>query len=76
MKRLSGILKRLSMLPKRDGADAGPRPRVRKGKRKGKGKGVVTEKSVSIHLPQFLPDELLNYTWDHAVTYVQYKNMI
>ena len=44
--------------------------RETRSQRKGKGKGIVTEKSVSIHLPQSLPDELLNYTWDHAVTYV------
>ena len=44
--------------------------REARSQRKGKGKGVVTEKSVSIHLPQSLPDEILNYTWDHAVTYV------
>ena len=33
-------------------------------------KSIVTEPSVSIPLPSTLPDEILNYTWDHAVTYV------
>ena len=37
---------------------------------KGKRQSVLTEPSVSIPLPNSLPDEILNYTWDHAVTYV------
>lgn len=33
-------------------------------------KGVITEQSVSIPHPSTFPDEILNYSWDHAVTYV------
>ena len=53
-----------------EGGQEEAKRREERSQRKGKGKSVVTEKSVSIYLPQSLPDELLNYTWDHAVTYV------
>ena len=53
-----------------EGGQEAAESRKERSERKGKGKSIVTEKSVSIYLPQSLPDEILNYTWDHAVTYV------
>ena len=52
-----------------DGQREAESPVIRS-KRERKSKGIVTDPSVSILNPSTIPDEILNYTWDDAVTYV------
>jgi hypothetical protein len=50
-----------------DGQGKAERPEHRSKRER---KGIITEPSVSLPHPSTYPDEILNYSWDHAVTYV------